>query len=187
MSDYKASKDIVRIEEGILKRRQISWKEASNFKKNNSLNAIFTFWDHHKGESWYVPPLRALEVLEETSIELDYKASNVVPDRFSQQKAWHFVLTELGYEDIDTSDPFMPYTDHISAYYCLISSLIRKGSTYSHIKESFMNGSLASHRQGEAALEFYTVPVLQGHVIRDEKPALTLPAYVQFLPHSYKS
>jgi len=37
---------------------------------------------------------------------------------------------------------------------------------------------------GEAALELDTAPILQGHIIRDDKPVLTLPAYTLSLPLS---
>ena len=34
---------------------------------------------------------------------------------------------------------------------------------------------------GEAALELDTAPVLRGHIIRDEEPAITSPAYISIL------
>ena len=65
-----------------------------------------------------------------------------------------------------------------------IHDALLKGASH---RSGSLEHALASHRQGEAALEFDTAPFLQGRVIRDGTPALTLPAHIQFLPHSYES
>ncbi|XDO01627.1 RNA-dependent RNA polymerase [Phytophthora cinnamomi ormycovirus 9-16] len=153
--DYKANKDVVRIEEGILKARQRHWK-ASMASHEPIMLEIYNFWDNHRTEGWYLPPLFATKDCSGLSVLIEFpseKKSTLMnlPER---GRAWHYLLSSLGLEDVEVSDPHYTYAGTLDTYFDLMKGLAPSGDDYAHIKCSFMWG-YDPERLREALMENY--------------------------------
>lgn len=139
-SDYKSKKDVVRIEEGILKERQKFWAlSRDKALKDNPVKSILDFWEDTKSDGWYIPPLSALD--PEEAILGERLAKGGKRPSIDRIRAWHYVLTELGIESISTSDPSIKYTDVWSVFNILLSSLVGdRVHLFSHIENALMLG-----------------------------------------------
>lgn len=139
--DYKGRRDLIRIEEGILQSRQKQWRACMR-SQLPIIAEVFDFWDAHKGESWYVPPMKYLTPQRNGSVALKIKFKEKFHPcpSLDKSRAWHRILSQLGYENLAVSDPNYTYSSNFNTICDLMSLYVRDGQEYSYVKTCFTYG-----------------------------------------------